>query len=125
MRFVAPETVRIELPGGQDWIVVKKELTAGEERKFRSAGLMKVSHQGKDPEIGVNWADMAFARVEAYLVDWSAQKPDGTRLPVSRTQIEALHTEDFEAIDAAVQAHIAASAEEKKVTPTRPSLTVV
>ena len=116
MRFVVPELVKIDLPGG-DWIEVKKELTVGEEKRYRTAALRRTYNVGKgDEELQIDWGLMAFARVEAYVVNWSASQP------FSRSALEALASEDFEAIDDAVQAHIAARTEEKKARSTTPTL---
>lgn len=117
MRFVSPETVRIDLGNG-DWIEVKKELTVGEEMRFRSAGLQKANGKA---EVDIDWTAMAFARVEAYLVDWSARGKDDKPVKVERSAIEALDSESFAAIDTAIQAHMAAVAAAKKapsMTPT-------
>ena len=117
MRFVVPELVKIDLPGG-DWIEVKKELTVGEEKRYRTASLRRTYNVGKgDEELQIDWGSMAFARVEAYVVNWSASQP------FSHSALEALSSEDFEAIDDAVQAHIASSKEEKKARNGTPTLT--
>lgn len=114
MRFVNPETVRLYLKAG-DWIDVKKELTVGEEKRYRSAGFRGLSQRTDGSEIQVDWAALALARVEAYLVDWSEKRP------VSREAIEDLCQGDFEEIDTLVQAHIEAMAGEKKDPTARPS----
>lgn len=110
MRFVAPETVRIDLADG-DWIEVKKELGVGEDRRYRTAGVKRANAK---EEVEIDWTAMALARVQTYLVDWSARDAKDKPVPVTRQAIEALAVEDFEAIDAAIQAHIAATSEEKK-----------
>jgi len=118
MRFVQPETVRLDLHDGTSWIEVKRELTVGEDRRYRSAGLRRMSQPNGETSVEVDWTAMALARVEAYLVDWSATKPDGKGkeqpVPVTRAAIEALASEDFDEIDAAINAHIEAIAREKK-----------
>lgn len=118
MRFVAADTVRVTLANG-DWIEIKKELTIGEDRAFRAAGFKRVvpGVSGLD----VDWAAMAIARVETYLVDWSARDAKDKAIPVTPDAIRALAIEDFEAIDSAIQAHIAARDEEKKLTTTTPT----
>ena len=116
MRFVVPELVKIELAGG-DWIEVKKELTVGEEKRYRTASLRRTYNVGKgDEELQIDWGLMAFARVEAYLVNWSAPQP------VSRSAIEGLASEDFEIIDGAIQTHIEALTQEKKAPTGTPTL---
>lgn len=118
MRFVSPETVRIHLKpdadGTKNWIDVKQELTVGEDKRYRTAGFSRVSQGEGSPEISVNFSQMAIARVEAYLVDWSAKKPDGKDLPVSRTAIEQLSADSFDEIDQAIQEHMTTVADEKK-----------
>lgn len=124
MRFVTPEVVRIDLKNGpngeKNWISVKKELTIGEEKRFRSAGLtgMKPGDKGES-QIAVDWGALAIGRVTTYLVDWSATneiKGKKVSVPVTREAIEALDQADFDEIDEAIQAHIAKVAEEKKAT---------
>jgi len=128
MRFVSPETVRITLADGpngdKNWIDVKKDLTAGEEKRYRSAGLRRMTPRAdanSSSEIDIDWLAMALARVEAYLVDWSAKKPDGKDLPVTRQAIEALETTDFDEIDTAIQKHMDQRLEEKKQTNGSPA----
>src|SRR5689334_15448688 len=109
MRFVTPDVVRIPLKNGEDWIEVKKELTVGEEKRFRSAGLKHMAQADGETKIDIDWAAMARARVEAYLVDWSATKADPKNkgkvvaVKVTRETIEALAPEDFDEIDEAIQ----------------------
>lgn len=115
MRFVAPEAVRIPLKNGTDWIEVKKELTAGEERAYRTkafkrvSGLVDARDANRDPDVEVDWAQLAFARVEAYLVEWSEKRQ------ITPEAIRALSGEDFAEIDALITSHIAAMSEEKKL----------
>ena len=127
MRFVSPETVRIDLKDGPDgeknWIQVKKFLTVGEDKRFRTKAFRGVRPDRSEkigtgdevsPEIGVDWPALSFGRVLAYLVDWSAKKPSGKDLPVSETAIEKLEPEDFEEIDQAISDHIENMEAEKK-----------
>lgn len=127
MKFVMPETVRLDLADGQ-WIEVKKYLSAVEEKRFRSAGMRRMTpRKGDDQEatseIEIDWAAMAFARVTTYLVDWSARKADGTKQPLTKDAIGQLDTESFEEIDNAIQAHIEKVADEKKSQSGKPTLT--
>lgn len=131
MRFVSPDTTKIDLPvtddGTKDWIEVKNELSAIEEKKFRSAGFKRLSQRKGDNDeatndVEIDWAELAFARVVTYLVDWSAKDAAGKRMPVSRDAIKQLASEDFDVIDTAIQQHIEARAEEKKSPSGSPSL---
>lgn len=117
MRFVRPDTVRLTLKNG-DWIEVKKELTVGEDRRFRAAGLKRLSGSpgSQSASVDVDWEAMALARVEAYLTDWSAKDANGKDVSVTPSAIRNLASEDFEEIDQAIQTHIEAMADEKKVT---------
>jgi hypothetical protein len=129
MKFVSPDTVQIPLADGQ-WIEVKKHLSAIEEKRFRSAGLRRMSQRKGDNdepqnEVDIDWAAMAFARVVTYLVDWSAKMPSGVRMAVSKDAIGQLDSDSFEEIDNAIQAHIEKMAEEKKAPSGKPSLTAV
>jgi hypothetical protein len=120
MRFVVPETRKIDLPpqnGVQRWIVVKRELSKGEDAAFRTRGFRRMS-QGKDkddaPEIEIDWTALALARVEAYLVGWSCVTEKGKQIPVTREMIASLDDESFTEIDEAIQQHMKEMAEEKK-----------
>ena len=119
MRFVTPDVVRLSMKDGTNWIEVKKELTVGEDKRFRSTGFKQVT-QGTAPGIEVDWEKLALARVEAYLVDWSAtrQTKDGktVSVPVTPESIRALDTESFNEIDEAIQQHITEQADVKNVT---------
>lgn len=123
MRFVSPETARIHLKNGSDWIDVKKELTVGEDKKYRTSGFKRVaqgdSDTGSSPEIAIDFSQMALARVEAYLVDWSDKRAIDTDSK-KRAAIEALAVDDFEEIDQAIQAHIEKSLQEKKAKKEQP-----
>lgn len=119
MRFVTPESKRLHLKDGPDgeknWIDVKLHLTVGEEKKYRSAGFKQLTPgsdpdaaEQKDAKIDVDWSRLAFARAEAYLIDWSSKQA------LKRATIEALHPEDFDEIDEAIKKHIDEQAALKK-----------
>lgn len=123
MKFTTPGTTRIDFPDG-DWIEVRNELSVGDERRYRSRGLGRMSGMGsakngeeRDVSIEINWEDLGLARVEAYLVDWSDKRK------VSPATIRALDPKDFDKIDTAIQAHIAKVAEEKAKNETTASET--
>ncbi len=122
MRFVAPEPVTIQRKNGKDWIEVKRELSAGADQKYRTAGFRRVSQRedGTQSEVDVDWQSLAMARIEAYLVDWSATDAKNNKVKVSRDSIAALSTEDFEEIDEAIKAHVEAMAAEKKARAAAP-----
>lgn len=121
MRFVVPDTKRIDLrdgPGGEkNWIEVKLELTKGEDSKFRTRAMRAQVTPGQgNVNVEIDWEKLALARVETYLVDWSAKDAKGKDIPVTANAIAALATEDFDEIDQAIQDHIAALEAEKKLS---------
>jgi hypothetical protein len=112
VRFVQPETVRLDISDGE-WIEIKKQLTWAEQQDFTNAGVdTKVS----GPEISVKWGDVALQRLLIWLVDWSLLDANGKNVPISRDSISALDTETGEEIVAAMNKYVAARAEEKKAT---------
>ena len=116
-RFVAPETRKITLPDGE-WIEIKKLLNVGEDRRYRSAGLKRLtgSPGSAATAVDVDWAELALARVTAYLVDWSFRDGNGKTVDLTPAAIQNLSTDDFEEIDNAIQAHIKEVEDEKKVS---------
>jgi hypothetical protein len=129
MKFVSPDTTRLDLKDGQ-WVEVKKHLSAVEEKRFRTAGMKRMSQRRGDndepqQDIEIDWAAMSLARVTSYLVEWSAKNPDGSRMKVSKDAINQLDSDSFDEIDLAIQAHIEKMADEKKAPSGRPSLTAV
>lgn len=130
MRFVVPETKRIDLRDGPDgeknWIEIKKELTKGEDSTFRTRAMKAKVQPGETQgtvAVEIDWKLLALARVEAFLVDWSAKGPNGKDLPVTPEAIAALAPESFDEIDESIQAHIAALEAEKKQPSGNRSLT--
>ena len=132
--FVAGETKRLDLSGGQ-WLVVKTHLNTGEEREM----LRRASQVGTD---GVRRLDAllnAQATIVAYVVDWSLTGIDGKPVVIRGKDaatviaiLDALDPDRFREIKEAVEAHeqamADARAEEKKLrtgvsgsSPTSPS----
>ncbi len=130
MRFVVPDTRRIDLKDSTDekgqvvknWIEIKKELTKGEAAQMRSAGLKRMS-QGRDEKetaIDVDWKALGLGRVMTYLVDWSAKDGNGKDIKVTPQAIAELCEEDFDEIDDAIKAHITEQEEAKKPKTVKP-----
>ncbi len=121
---VAPETVKYDLvyvaPDGQHypfWITVKKFLTIGEQRRVLTAGWRGMSNVQNDEgktktEIEVDWRAQTFTRTAIYLTSWSLDSDLGAP---SQKAIETLTPEVFDVIEGAINAHVTAMAEEKKV----------
>ena len=120
-RFLKPEIVRINLTGG-DWITVKRELTAGEQRRV-FASTTKPVRAGERIEIDLEKAGLA--EIVAYLVDWSflddAGKPVVIRDMPAEYVADVLNNLDgdsYTEIFNALNAHEQTVAAEKKTRAT-------
>jgi len=73
-RYRKQEEVRLELTEG-DWLLVRKHLTAGEERDAHArvikAGTMRT---GEKPELDLE--HLGIAQAVSYLIDWSITDAD-------------------------------------------------
>jgi hypothetical protein len=131
-RFVRPDTEKLDISGG-DWLLVKRQLTAGEERHAFARIVKRMPIGGPteiDPEAtGLN-------KIVAYLLDWSL-RDDADHVVVIREQpanvVEAallsLDPASFREIHDAITAHEARQAAaleaEKKRTDGGPRLSVI
>ncbi len=108
-RFVKPETVRLDLSGG-DWIEIKAALTNLEQRRMTTAGLrQETTLTGMTTgQVNIDWVAAQMARQEAYLVEWSFRGEDDKPVAVSRVTIGALDPDTSAEIDAALDAYITA-----------------
>lgn len=113
-RFVQPDTVRIPLSDG-DYIDIKKELNAGEERRAY-AQIVKNSRAGERAELDLE--RVGLARLVVYVVGWSFVDDRGP-VAVSESAMLSLDVDTFkemlDAIDAHDQAIEARRAERKNV----------
>jgi hypothetical protein len=121
-RFVAPETCKLELSDG-DWIEIKKQLSVGDDRRYRSAGLKRLTGApgSNAASVDVDWAELALARVTTYLIDWSFTDANGKSINVSPQAIQELQPDDFEEIDAVIVKHIEEMTAEKKANAGSPT----
>lgn len=121
-RFVRPETVKLDLSNG-DWILIKKRLSAGEQREAFNRAYV----QGEDGTFVVHPGRIWLSMVSAYLIDWSLTDTSGEQVVIrgeSTAVLEAtlngLDPDDFNEIRQAVEQHekrmIAARDAEKKTT---------
>jgi len=125
-RFVRPETRRLELTDG-DWITVKARLTAGEKRAMFARMYKTVEKTDGTPQQIPDLERVGFARLAAYLVDWSFPE-----FPIRSVSVEALESalrnledDDFGELLTAIDAHEAREAEAfavlKKTTSGEPA----
>jgi len=91
-RYRKQEETRLELSGG-DWLLVRKHLTAGEERDAHSK-LFKAMRPGERPEI--NPRQLGIAQAVCYLIDWSIT--DAEDKPIQ------IRDQSYEFISAALEA---------------------
>jgi hypothetical protein len=77
-RFVRPETTKLDITGG-DWLLVKRRLTAGEER-HAFARILKQTPLGERMALDVEQTGLA--KIVAYLLDWSLVDDTGAVVPV-------------------------------------------
>ena len=97
-RFVVPDMVRLPLSDG-DWIDVKKELNAGEQRRVFT-NLVKTMQAGEKPEL--NPEQVGKTKILEYVVAWSF----GTGAQAfSASALDAIDPDSYAEIVAAVDAH--------------------
>lgn len=119
-RFLKPEIVRINLTGG-DWITIRRQLTAGEQRRV-FARTAKTVLAGRPVEVDLEKAGLM--EMVAYLVDWSFTDYEGKPVAIKDMPAEYvvdvlnnLDPDSFAEIYNAIQTHEQSIADEKK-TPT-------
>lgn len=119
-RFVAPETARLDISQG-DWLVVKKRLTAGEQRRVFSR-MVREMRPGE--KVQLDPQQVGKTKAAEYLVDWSLTDAKGQPVVLRGktgdeigTMLDALDPDSFREIVAAIDAHEAAqdaAAEQEK-----------
>ena len=100
-RFVQPDIVRLSLSDG-DYIDVKRELNAGEQRRVFSR-LVKTMHFSEKPEIDPE--QVGLSKVVEYIVGWSFLDAAGKPVPFSEASISNLDGETYGEIVKAIDAH--------------------
>lgn len=110
---VEPETddVEVSVDGRSFKVWFKRELTVGEQRQVDTAGFRAITgvmsnrRGGGEPEIAIDWKAQMFARVVAYVADWSLVDEKGNKLPLPDTLYQ-LRSSVFDAIASALDAHV-------------------
>lgn len=130
-RFVRPESEKLELSNG-DWLLVKRRLTAGEERKGFAKTVKRMTAGGAGGrEIELDWEAVSAAKCVTYLLDWSLRDDAGDIVPIRdqseavvEAALNALDGPSFREIYAAITAHEAREAalleDEKKTRDGEP-----
>jgi hypothetical protein len=120
-RFASGAAVRLELSDG-DWVLVRKELTYGQQQRLAAAGLTGVDATATEGDrLKVDLAAFDLERLTVWLLDWSLVDADGERVVVSREAVEALHPDTAQEINAALDAHIEALGAKKAPAPPGPT----
>lgn len=102
LRLVNPEVSRIDLGDGE-WIEVRRELTAGEQRRAMTRMISSVDMAGR---MTPNMEQLGKTEVIAYLLDWSLRDANDKPVAVSEAAVDALSPESFKVIADAVESHI-------------------
>ncbi len=123
--FAKPISVWVPLDNAGNTIEVKKELNIGDQKRLEAAGLRRVQRVQADGKIGyeveTDWENFDVVRASIWLTDWSGpafNTDNGTKVPLSLPAIKALTQEAFALIDAALDAHVTAVDQEKKLKAT-------
>lgn len=125
LRVERPAEHRIDLGDG-DWITVKRRLTAGEERSI-FARMVKTMNAGEKVEIDP--MEVGLSQAAVYLLDWSAEGPDGKKLPidpltpnVAAASLNKLPADAFKRITDAVSEHVKAMEAERDTEKNVPAI---
>jgi len=119
-RYRKQEDTRLEISGG-DWLLVRKHLTAGEEREAQGrvikAGTFKAG--GDRPELDLE--HLGIAQAVSYLIDWSITDADDQPIRIRDKSYDFVAAalknqtpESLREILEAVQAHDAAMTAERE-----------
>jgi hypothetical protein len=110
-RFASGAAVKLPLSEG-DWVLVRAELTYGQQRRLATIGITGVpaalAAEGEAPSLKVDWAAYDIERLCTWVMDWSFRDADGDPVVVSREAVEALHPDAAAEVQAALTAHIEA-----------------
>jgi len=116
--------VRLPLSDG-DWIDVKKELNAGEQRRVFT-NLVKTMQAGEKPEL--NPEQVGKTKILEYVVGWSFRDGADKPVPFSATALDNVDPDTYAEIMQAVDAHDEAADKartERKNAPSTPTISEV
>lgn len=102
-RFVMPDVVRLPLSEG-DWIEVKRRLNVAERRSITSRAA-KGGVSTDSTRVFVDANEMEFAKVDAWVLDWSFIGADEKPVKFSPEAVRALDPASFAEIIDAIDAH--------------------
>ncbi len=102
-RFVNPDVTKLDLSDG-DWIEVKRRLNVAERRSITSRAA-KGGVSTDSTRVFVDANEMEFAKVEAWVLDWSFTDAADKRVKFSPEAVRALDPDTFAEIIDAIDAH--------------------
>lgn len=109
-RVVVPQTRLLKISQG-DWLLVKKRLSAGEQR---SAYARTVKHMRAGEQTEYDPEQLGLQRAIAYLLDWSLVDPAGKQIvirdqspDVVAAALNSIDPDDFTEILTAIDVHVA------------------
>jgi hypothetical protein len=112
-RFADGSAVKLALSEG-DWVLVRAELTFGQQRRLAAAGLTGVDATAAGGDrLRVDLAAFDIEKLCTWVIDWSFTDGDGNHIVLTRERIEALTPETAKEIADALDAHIEAQAAKK------------
>jgi hypothetical protein len=112
--FVNPtEMRRLDLSDG-DWIDVRDRITYGAKQRLDSVSIRSMVQGDGPAKIDLDMSTFRIERMAAYIVGWSARKPDGSPVKPDRDSFAALSEHAADEINKALDRHIEARAEEAK-----------
>jgi len=107
-RVVEPETKKLDISQG-DWLLVKKRLNAGEQRKM----FARMYKAGVDGTLKVNTFEVRLAKILTYLLDWSLIDTAGRQIRIAgqstdevTSALDSIDPDSFGEIGAAIEEHI-------------------
>jgi hypothetical protein len=111
--------MRVEISGG-DWLLVRKHLTAGEERDAQARVIKAGSFRsGEKPELDLE--HLGIAQAASYLIDWSITDADDRPIRIRdqgyafvAAALRNQTPESLREILEAIQAHDAAMTQERE-----------
>ena len=120
-RFASGAAERLELSEG-DWVLVRKELSYGQQRRLAASGLTGIDPAVTEGQrLQVDLAAYDIERLVLWVMDWSFRDADGEHVVVSREAIEALHPDTARELNEALDRHIEAQEGKAGQAPPGPS----
>jgi hypothetical protein len=123
--FVNPtEMRRLDLSDG-DWIDVRDRITYGAKQRLDSVSIRSMVQGDGPAKIDLDMSTFRIERMVAYIVGWSARKPDGSPVKPDRDSFAALSEQAAEEINEALDRHIEERSNEVKAAEGNPTPTPI